>query len=440
MELRLRHISDITASAINAVKPAALIPRAVLLHDGILTVGGVELDLDSYHNIFVVGAGKASAYMAAEMERILGERLTGGTVTVKYGHTTPCTKIEVREAGHPVPDENGLEATRAMLELVDAAGESDLVLCLFSGGGSALLEVLPDTIPPGDLQQTIELLLASGVTIDEMNCIRKHLSLVKGGRLAGRIAPARCVALIISDVIGDTVGTIASGPTAADPTTFRDAIDILEKHGLMNDLPGSIREHLNKGMAGDVEETVKPGEHVVEAVDNIIIGNNHTALQAADTRAKELGYNSLLLTGRYRGEAREVAKIVASIVEEINERDLPAAKPACILLGGESTVTIRGDGKGGRNQELALATLVELKRADFDYAIACFGTDGTDGPTDAAGAVITPEILVRAEREGIEPERYLKNNDSYTFFKRTDGLLVTGPTGTNVMDLIVALV
>jgi glycerate 2-kinase len=440
MELRLRHISDITASAINAVKPAALIPRAVLLHDGILTVGGVELDLDSYHNIFVVGAGKASAYMAAEMERILGERLTGGTVTVKYGHTTPCTKIEVREAGHPVPDENGLEATRAMLELVDAAGESDLVLCLFSGGGSALLEVLPDTIPPGDLQQTIELLLASGVTIDEMNCIRKHLSLVKGGRLAGRIAPARCVALIISDVIGDPVGTIASGPTAADPTTFRDAIDILEKHGLMNDLPGSIREHLNKGMAGDVEETVKPGEHVVEAVDNIIIGNNHTALQAADTRAKELGYNSLLLTGRYRGEAREVAKIVASIVEEINERDLPAAKPACILLGGESTVTIRGDGKGGRNQELALATLVELKRADFDYAIACFGTDGTDGPTDAAGAVITPEILVRAEREGIEPERYLKANDSYTFFKRTDGLLVTGPTGTNVMDLIVALV
>jgi glycerate 2-kinase len=354
------HISDIIAAAIDAVKPAALIPRAVRLNDGRLTVGDVELDLDSYNRIFVIGAGKASAYMAAEMERILGERLTGGMVTVKYGHAAPCRKIEVREAGHPVPDESGLKATRAMLELVDGAGESDLVLCLLSGGGSALLELLPDTIPLVDLQRAIESLLASGATIDEMNCIRKHLSLVKGGRLAGRIAPARCVALIISDVIGDPVGTIASGPTAADPTTFRDAIDIVDKYGMAGELPGSITEYLKRGMAGDEEDTVKPGEHVVEAVDNIIIGNNHTALQAADARAKELGYNSVLLTGRFRGEAREVGKIVASIVEEIGERDLPAAKPACILLGGESTVTIRGNGKGGRNQELALAALVEL--------------------------------------------------------------------------------
>ncbi len=434
-------------AAIAAVKPERLIRQHLSLHEEQLRYRGREiLNLKAFERIYLVGAGKASAFMARAMEALLGERISGGLVIVKYDHSAPCQKIGIREAGHPLPDENGLNATEALLNLVKQAGEKDLVICLISGGGSALLEKLPGLEAPAggisltDLQETSRRLLEYGATIEEMNALRKHLSLVKGGRLAAAIAPARCLTLAISDVIGDPPETIASGPTAPDPTTFSDVWNVVRNYRLENRLPASVSGYLQKGLRGEAPETLKPGDPVFEKVENIILGNNLAALNAARKTAEDLGFPALILSSRIQGEAREAARAIAGIVQEIVASGHPLPRPACLLFGGETTVTVRGGGKGGRNQELALAALMELKNIPKPHILLSCGSDGGDGPTDAAGAFIDPEIYRAAEALNLDSRAYLQNNDAYHFFEQAGGLVKTGPTGTNVMDIGIVLV
>ncbi len=427
-------------AAIDAVKPEALIHRKVSLKDEILQIARTEFNLRDYRHIYLVGAGKASAFMAREMERILGDRLTAGQVTVKYGHGAACKFVRIAEAGHPLIDENSLSATGEILNLLKKAGEKDMVICLFSGGGSALLEKLPRGIGLADLQRVFERLLGCGADIGEINTVRKHLSLVKGGQLARAAAPAGCVSIILSDVIGDPPESIASGPTAPDPATFEDAWQVIRKYDLADSLPEAVRVYLQDGRKRRVPETLKPGDPVFAGVRNIILGNNLEALQAARSAAEAAGFQPLILTSRLQGEAREAAKVTAAVIQEIRATGLPVARPACILMGGETTVTLRGKGKGGRNQELALAALLALRNFDGDYLLVSCGTDGSDGPTDAAGGMASPAVLRRAAALGLDPADYLAENNAYPFLEQTGGLLKTGPTGTNVMDIVFALV
>lgn len=431
---------QILQAALEAVKPDLLLQKKIQRRGNVLSIGEFSWDLDTYRHVYVIGAGKASAFMAKEMENILGDRLFYGQVIVKYGYSLPCRKIRISEAGHPIVDENSLEATNQILQFVQGAGSQDLVFCLLSGGGSSLLEKLPAGISLTDLQETQRLLLSSGATIEEVNCVRKHLSLVKGGQLSRAIAPASCVNLILSDVIDDPLESIASGPTVSDSSTFQMAWDIIEKYQLKDKLPPAIRSHLENGISGIVSETLKPDHPIFKKVYSIIIGNNLEALLAAKAKARELGFNTLILSSRIQGEAREVAKVISAVVKEIIYNNFPVAKPACLLLGGETTVTVRGKGKGGRNQELALAVLQAMGETTADYVILSSGTDGTDGSTDAAGGIVFPDIWMTARQKNLDIQLFLDHNDSYTFLEQIGGLIKTGPTGTNVMDLILALV
>jgi glycerate 2-kinase len=439
MDLR-EHARQIYNAAIEVVKPDQLIQEKVVLDNHLLKIDKYTFDLSKFDKIYVIGAGKASALMAKKLEQVLDSRIFYGIVSVKYGHAVTCQKIRILEAGHPVIDENTLSATEQMLQILKKVCEKDLVLCLLSGGGSALLESLPEKISLSHLQKVFELLLRSGSNIEEINSVRKHLSLVKGGQLARAIYPATCLSFILSDVIGNPLDAIASGPTSPDPTTFQDAWRVLEKYNLLNDLPASIKNHLSQGKENKIPETLKPDDPIFEKVYNVIIGNNLMALEAAKKTAQDLGYNTLILSSQIQGEAREVSKVVASIVQEILENDIPLTKPACFLLGGETTVTIRGKGKGGRNQELALAALLSMRKVKGKYLIVSCGTDGTDGPTDAAGGMVDADVWQEAAKFALDPQEHLEENNAYPFLEKTDALIKTGPTGTNVMDIIFALV
>ena len=440
MDKLIRDAHQIIDAAINAVKPDLLIRRRVKLKDGHLHIGREKFRLSDFEKLFIIGAGKASAFMAREMEELLGQHLFYGVVSVKYGHSAPCRKIRILEAGHPVIDKNSLAATRDILEVAQQAGEKDLVLCLLSGGGSALLEQIPPNFSLPELQKVFELLLGCGANIEEINTVRKHLSLVKGGQLARAIAPATCASIILSDVIGDPLESIASGPTAPDSTTFQDAWQVIEKYQLPDKLPAAIRQYLLSGVNGNIPETLKADDPIFKRVHNIILGSNSESLKAAGKKADAAGYNTLILSGRIQGEAREVAKVLAGLVQEIQQNNVPVKKPACLLMGGETTVTLKGKGKGGRNQELALAALLAMKNARRKYLIASVGTDGSDGPTDAAGGMAHPGVWEQADTLGLNPLEYLQKNNAYPFLEKTGGLIKTGPTGTNVMDVIFALV
>lgn len=462
--------NTILDKALTAVKPHKLIPNMVRLSGELLTVGKQQFDLHRYENLYVIGAGKASGYMAAALEEILGDKISDGLVIVKYDHSAPCQRITIREAGHPVPDKNGLNAAREMLSIIENAGEQDLVICLISGGGSALMEKPAGSISLRDLQSVSQQLLSCGAAIEEINMVRKHLSEIKGGQLARAIFPATCISLIISDVIGDPLSAIASGPTVPDASSFADAWQIVEKYHLHKSLPSPVIGYLQNGISGTAKEALKPGDNVFLRVHNIIIGNNITGLRSAETAAAEFGYNTLVLSNRVEGEAREIAKEICGIVKKVigggklpdilvgssndlqgtytfkrftnsaNESPAETLFPLCILFGGETTVTIRGKGKGGRNQEFALAAVSELKDLEVPYIFISCGTDGTDGPTDAAGAMVSPEICDAVESAGLPPDEYLNNNDAYHFFEQVDGLIKTGPTGTNVMDIGIVLI
>lgn len=426
-------------AGLKAVDPASCIRRFLKFENGQIEVAGHSYALASYDRIYVVGAGKASAKMAEAIESLLGDRIEGGVVNVKYGHSLPLRFVRVNEAGHPVPDEAGLRGAREIIELVRQAGERDLVLCLISGGASALMPCPVASISLADKQETTRRLLNSGATIQELNAMRKHLSEIKGGRLARLAFPATVIALVLSDVVGDDLQAIGSGPTVPDQTTFDDCLSILSRYGVRGEVPSAVTRYLEQGMRGKAEETPKPGDPVFRRVHNVIVGSNLLALSAAQAKARQLGYHAVVLSSFVEGETREVAKVHVSIAKEIVQSGQPVQRPACVISGGETTVTVRGSGLGGRNQEFALAAAMALQGWP-GVVILSGGTDGTDGPTDAAGAIVDSTTVERGAGMGLVPGEFLRNNDSYRFFKALDDLLITGPTLTNVMDLRLVLV
>lgn len=430
---------DLLQAALAAVDPAAAIRRFVAREGDLLRVGDRLYDLRQYERIFVVGGGKAGAPMAQAIEEILGDRITAGLVNVKYGYTAPTRLIELNQAGHPIPDEKGVAGTQRMVELLKQAGERDLVICLISGGGSALMVLPVPGVSLADKRRLTDALLRSGATIKEINAVRKHLSQVKGGNLARLAYPAEIITLILSDVLGNPLDVIASGPTVPDTSTFADAWKVLEKYDLVEVIPPAIADYLRAGLAGQVPETPKPGDPIFQKTYNLIIGSNEIAVKAAQERARGYGLNTLLLSTFVEGEAREVAIVLAAIAREVVHSNNPIARPACILASGETTVTVRGRGLGGRSQELALAAALKIQGLE-DVLILSAATDGTDGPTDAAGAIVDGSTVARALARGLDPQRFLADNDSYHFFAQLGDLVVTGPTNTNVNDLMIILV
>ena len=392
-------------------------------------------DLTRYRNVYVVGAGKAGVSMARAAERVLGRRIARGLLNVKYGHTARLRRVELNECGHPVPDWNGVEGARRIAEIAAGAGAEDLVLCLISGGASALLPLPADPVTLDEKQETTKLLLACGADIHEINAVRKHISRIKGGQLARLASPAAVLSLLLSDVIGDDLDVIGSGPTAPDASTFARARAILEKYGIFDRVPAAVRERLERGVRGEISETPKPDDPVFARVRNVVVGSNRLAVDRAIEAARELGFRTLVLSTFVEGETREIARMHAAIAKEIVASGRPLKPPACVITGGETTVTVRGEGLGGRNQEFVLAAAIDIAGLR-NVVILSAGTDGSDGPTDAAGAIADGRTLGRNPRA---PE-FLARNDSYHYFESLGDLFVTGPTHTNVMDVRLILV
>lgn len=432
----------IRQAALAAVDPAEAVRRALRLEQGRLQVGQACWDLDSVERVLLVAAGKAAVSMARAAAEVLGERLAQGVVVTKYGHAKEDrlpAAVQVLEAGHPVPDAAGLAGARAVVGLLDGVTDRDRVLVLLSGGASALLPLPAGSLSLDDLQSVTGLLLRAGADIGEINAVRKHLDLLKGGQLARLAAPAPLAALILSDVVGDPLEVIASGPSAPDPSRYSDAWQVLGRYGLLDRTPAGVATHLRAGLDGKLPETPKPGDPLFERVTNQIIGSNRLAAQAAVDQATKLGYRALLLTTFVEGEARQVARFAAALAKGVRLHGDPIAAPACLVWGGETTVTVRGSGRGGRNQELALAAALALEGLP-GVAVMALATDGSDGPTDAAGAIVDGETARQARRLGYEPREVLLNNDSYPLLDAVGALMRTGPTGTNVNDLLVILV
>jgi len=449
------HLTAMFQAALNRVDPYKMIVNHLRLDGNQLVVAfdgqRHEVDLGRYDRILVLGAGKASARMAKAVEAILGDRISGGLLVVKYGHGEDLTRIEVIEAGHPTPDGNSVEAARRITQLACEADERTLILNLISGGGSALLcsplihedSELSLHLTLDDKQGMTRALLACGADIREINCLRKHLSGVKGGRLLRLMAPARSLNLILSDVVGDRLDTIASGLTCPDESSFADALAIIEKYRLRDRSPAAALRVLDLGAEGRIPDTLKGGDPATELATNILIGTNLAALLAAADTAKGLGYNVAPLTSALTGEAREVAKMLFGIARDVRKCNLLVAKPALVIAGGETTVTLTGGGKGGRNQEMALAFLAELARDEEGGRGIFFlsaSTDGSDGPTDAAGAFASTAVLDLARLAALSIPASLRDNDSYHFFDAIGQLLKTGPTMTNVCDLHMVLI
>ncbi len=411
---------------------ARAIWQAALAAGDVAPLVRAQLRVDPRHRrVLVLGCGKASGAMARAAEAVLGDRVAGGFVVVKDGYTVPLQRVRLAEAGHPVPDERGLAAATRLLELAGSAGEDDLVLFLVSGGGSALTPAPAAPVTLAEKQQVTRLLLGAGATIGELNAVRKHLSRFKGGLLARAAWPATVLTLALSDVIGDPLDVIASGPTAPDPTTFATALEVLERRRVRVRTPASVLDRLQAGLKGEVGETPKPGDRVFSRVTNLVIGNNALITNAAVAAAQRLGYRPHFLTRELQGEAREVAR-------ELIERARALDPAACLVAGGETTVTVKGRGKGGRCQEFALAAALELRPGD-GFTVLAAGTDGTDGPTDAAGAIVDGETVGRGRAAGADPERALDDNDAHRFLRASGDLLVSGPTNTNLLDLYVLL-
>ena len=404
-----RHIRQILDAAIVAADPA----RAIRPY----------LRPFAKRRVIVLGAGKATAQMALAVEEMIPN--CSGLINVKYGHTAPLKRIEINECAHPVPDEAGLKGAQRIADLARGAGKDDLILCLISGGASALLPLPVPGLSLAAKQDITKQLLQRGADIQEMNAVRRHLSQIKGGQLAKLVYPAQVVTLILSDVIGDDLNTIGSGPTAPDPSTVADAQAVLDKYKIQ--VPVALIE------------TPKPRDKVFRNVQNIVAGSNRLAIDAARKAARKLGYRTMVLSSLIEGETREIAKMHAAIAKEVVATGQPLKPPCCIISGGETTVTIQGQGLGGRNQEFAMAAAIEIAGTE-GITIASAGTDGTDGPTDAAGAQADGATLARGQKLGLDAKAYLSNNDSYHFFQPLKDLIMTGPTGTNVMDLRVMLI
>jgi len=428
---------DIYLNGVEAVRPNRLIQNIVSVNGNTLRIEHLLFDLSIIENIYIVGAGKACASMAQAIETILGQRITGGHVITKYAHALPLLSITLTEAGHPIPDENGVRGTEYILSIVKSATERDLIICLISGGGSALLIDVPEGCTLDDVKSVNRILLKAGANIREINCIRKHISSIKGGLLAKVSAPSKLVSLILSDVIGDPLDVIASGPTVADPTTFYDAISIINKYGIETEMPTSILKVIRDGLRKSRPETLKESDGELLYVNNFIIGNNVIALNAAKDKAESLGYKSVIITNQLEGELEDVASYIFNTVK--NHVIPGSSVKKCLLFAGEPTIKVTGKGTGGRNQHLALI-LSGLIKDIPEITILSGGTDGTDGPTDAAGAVVDSLTWKHAMDLHLDIEQYIENFDSYNFFKQEGGLIITGATQTNVMDLMIVLI
>jgi glycerate 2-kinase len=425
-------------AALEASDPAAAIRRHLRLEKEILWAGERLYDLSQHSHVYLIGAGKAAAKMALALEELLGERLACGLVIVKPGYTVPLRTMEMVEAGHPIPDQIGIDATQTIIRLLRRVGDKDLVLCLVSGGASALLCCPIEGLSLHEKQKTTEVLLNCGAKIQEVNAIRKHISQVKGGRLAELAYPATVVCLILSDVIGDSIENIGSGPTAPDSSSFMDCLSIVDRYGIATMIPRPVKKLLERGAAGEIAETPKPGASIFAKVQNLIVGNNQLALSGAKQKAESLGYKTVMLSSSIEGEARKVAIDHARVAKDLLH-DPSVGRRGCIISGGETTVRVQGDGLGGRNQEFALAAAIELEGTEGAVMLSG-GTDGTDGPTDAAGGIVDGTTVRRAREKGLDAREYLRRNDSYSFLKAVDDLLMTGPTLTNVMDVRLVLI
>ena len=436
-----RDLRTIWRSALESVDPEEAVRQHVRRKKALLTVGGRIYDLEALGRLWVIGAGKAAAPMAAALEKILSRRIEGGIVVTKYGHGLPLRRIEVLEAGHPLPDDNGTAAADRIEAFIQSnVAPEDLVFCLLSGGGSSLWVAPAPGIHLDDKVQSTRHLLKCGATIQEINAIRKHLSRIKGGQLAASLYPASVASLILSDVVGDELHSIASGPLVPDPTHFGECLQILRRLDILQDMPDRVRRRLRLGARGKIQETPKRDDPVFQNVHNVIVASNAQACGAAANRAKQLGYRAMVLSSRVDGDTSECAGFHMNIIEEIVSEGRPLSQPACLISGGETTVVVRGKGKGGRNQEFTLRCVAPLAQLSVPCALASIGTDGSDGPTDAAGAVADNFSLRRATGKGIGLQRCLENNDSYSFFEPIGDLVMTGPTRTNVMDLRIALI
>jgi len=429
----------ILEAALDAVDPKRAVLAKVQAYELGLRIDDLNLPWDAIRDIFVVGGGKAAGPMAEAIEEAIGDRVKDGLVNVLKGTETSYSlkRVKLNPASHPIPDQAGVRGVRAMIRMVSGLDRRDLVICLISGGGSALMPLPAEGVTLDDIQSVTGLLLKAGATINELNAVRKHLSAFKGGQLARACQPARVVSLILSDVVGDSLDTIASGPTSPDLTTFSVAVSVLKKYVVWDDLASSVKSRLEAGERGEIPDTPKADDPMFSNVRNIVVASNLTASKRATLEAERLGYRAQLLTTHLEGEARHAGVFIAGLAKGVVVNGLPLKTPAALVIGGETTVRVRGQGIGGRNQELALGAAQNL--SGLNCVIAALGTDGIDGPTDAAGAMVDGETARRAEGLGLDIYRFLESNDSYSFFKAMGDHIFTGPTGTNVNDLTILL-
>lgn len=433
-------IVSVLQAALDAVDPFKAVQRTLQRDGNELVVGGRRYDLARYRRVFVIGAGKAGAPMAQAVEEVLGDRIADGVVVVKTDHSAPTQRVRIVEASHPVPDAAGVAAGEAILGLAHNAGEDDLVIALLSGGGSALLVSPAEGLTLADKQGLSKALLACGASINEINVLRKHCSALKGGQLARAVAPATLITLVLSDVIGSPLDVIASGPTVPDSSTWADAWALVEKYDLTGQLPAAVTARLRAGLAGEIADTPKADDPLFAQTQTLVVADNDLAAQAALAQAAAQGYNTLLLSTYVEGEAAEVAKVLVALGKEVRQSGRPIAAPACIVLGGETTVTLSAQhGHGGRNQELALSAALALRDLD-GITVVSLATDGTDGPTDSAGGIVDGGTVARGTQANLGALDYLRRHDAYPFLNATDDLLVTGPTRTNVNDLMFVFV
>ena len=435
-ESEARRVANVLQAALAAADPSEAVKRFLRLRGDRLSAGGQIYALNQIRRVLVAGMGKASQRMAAALVEILGERIDGGVVvtkSVEAGIALP-SRIKIVSGAHPVPDERSLDAARRLSNLLDGASADDLVIFLISGGGSSLVTQPVEGVSLQALQTLTQSLLACGADIEEINVLRRHLDLVKGGGLLRLAWPARVLSLILSDVVGGSLRTIASGPTCEDPSTYSEALAILQRYDLIQKAPPEVISALRRGQSGELVETVKPGDPLLKRAHTVLVGSIHQAAIAACDQAKNEGFNSLVLTTCLEGEARQAGRFLASILRQMAKEGQPLSRPACVIAGGETTVSLRGNGLGGRNQELALGAVKAIASLPA-VALVSLATDGEDGPTDAAGAIVTGETYQRARNLDLDVDEYLRQNNAYRFFEQAGGLLKTGPTGTNVNDL-----
>ncbi len=434
-----RDILRVIWGAIDSANPESAVRECLKLRYENLHVGNRIIDLGKINNIYVIGAGKATPVMAKTTENILMKRLKGGLIGTKYGHSVPLHNINIMEAGHPIPDKNSQLCAQRTLRLAGSCETNDILICLLSGGASAIWSAPQPPIKLEEKKQVTEALLACGADIHEINTIRKHISNIKGGRLAEVAQPAMLITLAISDVVGDQLSSIGSGPTVGDPTTFKNVFDTVNKYDLMTKLPQSVSDIVWDGYKKLIKDTPKPSNAVFSKNIELVIGSNKKALEMAQQTARYLGYKVQIVSSQITGEAKEIGLKLVEQAKQLSASQQPGDKPWMLLGGGETTVTLSGRGKGGRNQEMTLAAAVAMEGTG-NITFASIGTDGTDGPTDAAGAIADGSTVERGKANGLDANFYLANNDSYNYFKTTGDLIKTGPTGTNIMDIQVLIV